>query len=94
VEIELRLDPPAPPFPKQRERTILAEALRELPGEFILLGKLGTGGSARTMAWQIRHGHPNLPEFAPAGSYEAEARTLLDGEHRVYVKYVGKQGSE
>ena len=46
------------------------------------------------MAWQIRHGHPNLPEFAPAGAFEAEARTLLGGEHRVYVKYVGKQGSE
>lgn len=85
---EIRFDGPAMPVPKQAGREEFAAELRKHPGEWALLGKVGTMGSGGTLAWQIRGARETMTAFAPAGAYEAEAKTLL-GEHRVYVRYVG-----
>lgn len=87
-QVEIRFDGPSHAVPKQAGRELFAAELRKHPGEWALLGRVGTMGSGGTLAWQIRGARETMTAFAPAGAYEAEAKTLL-GEHRVYVRYVG-----
>lgn len=87
---EIRFDGPAPAIPRKAERAEFAEKLKETPDQWALLGKVGTMGSGTSLAWMIRNAHKSMGEFSPAGSFEAEARTLLS-EHRIYVKYVGEK---
>jgi len=62
-----------------------AAALQDRAGEWALLGKYGTAGTARQAAYEVRHGLKPAFEF---GGFEAESRTLC-GEYRVYARYVG-----
>lgn len=83
------VEPAYEPFRRVESRRLFADALRARPGEWALLGKYSTAGTGRQSAYEIRNAlGPKDQPFAPAGSFEAEARTML-GEHRVYVRYVG-----
>lgn len=88
--ITVRFEEPAcEPFRRVETRELFADALRARPGEWALLGKYATAGTMRQAAYEIRNAlDPKDRPFAPAGSFEAIARSML-GEHRVYVRYVG-----
>lgn len=83
---ELRFDGPTEPVPSPSVCEEFAEKLKANMGEWALIGKCRTFGSAGQRAYMFRHGLQK--GFEPKGAFEAEARTLL-GEHRVYVRYVG-----
>ncbi|MGP4004660.1 hypothetical protein [Streptomyces sp. 8N706] len=89
----IRFETPAPPVPRLREaREAFAAALRQHPGEWALLGQHHTSSGARQDAYEIRRAlRPVNQGFAPAGEFQAEARTLI-GEYRVYVRRVPDQG--
>ncbi|MFJ5532380.1 hypothetical protein [Streptomyces sp. NPDC093261] len=93
--MRVRFESLAPMAPRAREkRAAFADALRKRPGDWALLGQHADGTQARYDAYQIRNAELGRNEaFAPAGSFEAEARTLM-GEARVYVRYVGGGGGE
>lgn len=88
--ITVRFEEPAyEPFRRVESRQVFADQLRARPGEWALLGRYVTGGVARQSAYEIRNAlDPKDQPFAPAGAFEAEARTMF-GEHRVYARYVG-----
>lgn len=65
----------------------LAQQLKDNPGEWAVVGTKETPALAGQNAYDIRKA--NLAAYRPAGSFEAVARTV-DGEHRVYARYVGE----
>lgn len=88
--ITVRFEEPAyEPFRRVESRRVFADQLRARPGGWALLGGYATSGTARQSAYEVRNAlDPKDQPFAPAGAFEAEARTMF-GEHRVYVRYVG-----
>lgn len=88
--ISVRFEKPAhEPFRTVQSRQVFADALRARPGEWALLGRYCTQGVASQEAYVVRRVvDPKDRPSAPAGSFEAESRTMF-GEHRVYVRYVG-----
>ena len=88
--ISVRFEEPAhEPFRRVESRELFADVLRARPGEWALLGKYATAGTMRQAAYEVRHAlDPKDQPFAPAGSFEAIARSMF-GEHRVYVRFVG-----
>lgn len=88
--ITIRFDEPAHEPPRRVEtRQAFADALRARPCEWALLGKYATASVMRQEAYAIRKVlDPKDEPFAPAGSFEASARSMC-GEYRVYVRYVG-----
>lgn len=85
-----------PPSPKNRQssaahHSTVAAQLKERPGEWARAGAYGSYGSSASMARHIRQGH--LAAYRPQGAFEAVARTV-DGEYRVYARYVGEGGNE
>lgn len=83
---ELRFEGPAEPIPSPQICEEFAEKLRANMGEWALIGKCPKPGTANQRAYAFRTGQQR--GFGPAGSFEAESRTML-GENRVYVRYVG-----
>jgi hypothetical protein len=75
------------PRPRARHRPA-ADALRARPGEWAHVTTHSTAQSSASLAYAIRAG--KYAAYTPAGHFEARARTV-DGEHRVYVRYVGFQ---
>ena len=63
--------------------------LREHRDEWAIVHTAQTRAGAYAMAHQIRTGV--LASYRPAGAYEARGRTV-DGEYRVYARYVGTDG--
>jgi hypothetical protein len=92
--ISVRFEEPAhEPFRTVQSRQAFADALRARPGEWALLGRYYTHGTANQEAYVVRRASgPKDQPFAPAGSFEAESRTMF-GEHRVYVRYAGGETS-
>lgn len=86
----IRFEEPTPRAPRgAKARQAFADALRDRPKEWALFGAYSNPGTTRTAAYDISHAtNPQDQPFAPAGSFEAESRTML-GEHRVYVRFVG-----
>lgn len=83
----LRFEKPAPPVPKGSDaRSAFAQALKQAPGRWALLGRRSVPTSARQNAYSVRHGQSGWAMFGPG--YEAECRTIF-GEHRIYVRYTG-----
>lgn len=78
----------APPLMARRfvDHATVAAALRAQPGEWAVVGAYGSAGSAAAMAHSIRRAR--IKAYAPARGFEAAKRTV-DGEHRVYARYVG-----
>lgn len=87
---ELKFEPPPA---KERKASwgrhyLIAHRLRARPKEWAVVGTYNGAESARATVRHIRKGR--LESYRPAGSFEAEARTV-DGEARVYARYVGEQ---
>ncbi len=74
---------------KKTKHEIIADKLKNHPGEWALIGTLGTVSSMNTTAHAIRYG--KLPAYAPTGSFEAVGRTV-NGKHRVWARYIGPDG--
>jgi hypothetical protein len=81
-------NPPPRRKPDPVDWAAVGEALYNRPGEWAHVGSYGAAGTAGTVAYQISAGtkHSSLLAF---GRFEAESRTV-DGEHRVYARYVGE----
>jgi hypothetical protein len=80
------------PPPKQRntKHARIAGELRAHPGVWGVVRKPGTLTRAASAAQAIRDAR--LTAYEPAGSFEAVARTVVEGsveEFRVYARYVG-----
>lgn len=89
-ESEIRFDPPAEPLPTDlQKRQQLAQALREVPGKWVLVGAASTPNRARSHAHELRRGGSGWDAFGP--DFEAETHHML-GENRVYARYVGTIG--
>lgn len=86
-------EPTGGPIPPLYARSAFATALKARPGHWALLGTHETAGSARQFALAIRKASSGAQAFAPAGAYEAEMHTMLGGEHRIYVRYVGSDAA-
>ena len=67
-------------------RTAIANELSRNAGRWALLGSWPSPGSARQMAYCIRHGLSGWQMFGPG--FEAQSTTLL-GETRIYARYAG-----
>lgn len=76
--------------PVNRSSTWLEEAsqLRACPGQWAVICIKPHSRAAVAMASHISNG--NLAAFRPAGTFEATSRTV-DGEARVYARYVGSE---
>jgi hypothetical protein len=85
-----RFEEPTPPAPHgAAARQAFADQLRTRPDTWALLGTYDNARTARTSAYHIRAAaNPQNQPFAPAGTFEAEARSLC-GESRVYVRFAG-----
>lgn len=64
----------------------LAAKLRAKPNEWARIMKYATAPISASMAGTVRNARTQA--WAPAGAYEAKARTV-DGVHWVYARYVG-----
>lgn len=76
------------------ERTLhslIAAQLRQRPGEWARIATRSTASNAASTAHSIRSA--KLRPYAPAGAYEAAARTE-DGVHSVHARYVGEAEPE
>jgi hypothetical protein len=67
---------------------LLASEMKARPMEWALVGKYGSSDSAASMARNIKLG--KLEAYTPAGAFQATSRTV-DGEPRVYVRFVGEK---
>lgn len=82
--------------PPPRENTDWDAIGRELmtrPGQFKIVATFSTANSAAVSAYQIRSGHEKKKALNALGKFHAEAHTV-DGEYRVYARYIGDAGSE
>lgn len=89
---ELKFEPP----PKRVRVTWgrhadVASKLRAKPGEWAPIGTYNSSQTAASIARQIKRAV--LSAYMPAGSFEAVSRTV-DGESRVYARYVGEKTDE
>ncbi|MFJ9644988.1 hypothetical protein [Streptomyces sp. NPDC101206] len=66
---------------------VIAAHLRHRPGEWAHIDNKATRASAASTAYLIRTG--GLRAYTPTGHYEATSRTV-DGEYRVYARYIGQ----
>jgi hypothetical protein len=90
ARVKLRIDPPAHELPGSRQdRQALADAMREAPLAWVLLGTFPKVGSLRTFAYEIRRAGHGWSMFGP--EFEVETHTML-GEHRLYARWVGAGG--
>lgn len=64
----------------------IAAELRTRKGIWAVIATYPKAATSGSTAWQVNTGRSTA--FTPAGSYEAAARTV-DGEHRLYARYVG-----
>lgn len=86
-----RLSWEEPPKITTRPRTKFSEAARKLKarkGEWAKVADYPKAGTAATIANIIKTGRSRF--FEPAGAFEAVSRTV-EGEHRVYARYVGEE---
>lgn len=72
--------------PRSRALVTTAAALRRAAGEWARIGLYRNAATSGSVANQIKRG--KLAAFRPAGAFEAVSRTV-DGQHRVYARYVG-----
>jgi hypothetical protein len=75
--------------PKKTKHEHIAQSLVKHATEWACIGTYSTVQSANSIAYQIRNG--KIQAYAPAGSYEATARS--DGK-KVWARYVGQDGGQ
>jgi hypothetical protein len=94
AEIKIRFENP-PPRGSGREWSPkgthegIASRLKKKPLKWAHIQTLSTVQSAANQADAVRGAR--LVAYGPAGSFEAVSRTV-DGEHRVYARFVGAVG--
>lgn len=66
----------------------IADAVRERPRRFRLVGSYAYRGSARDLAACIRRGGSAAWRRGSGGHYEAKFTTTEDGMHLVYVRWI------
>lgn len=91
--VEFSGPPPAVHTGSNSRHARIAAQLTNHPGRWAYI-HYGSSGSARSTALAIRTG--KLSAYAPAGTYEAVARTVIvsgQEDHRVYLRYVGSGSS-
>ncbi|MEU4949246.1 hypothetical protein [Streptomyces lavendulae] len=79
-----------PPAQRNTKHRRIANELRTHPQVWGVVRKPASLDSAASAARAIRDAR--LPAYAPAGSFEAVARTVTEGgttEYRVYARYIG-----
>lgn len=84
---ELRWEDPPARGGTKVQWDLIGTALRERPGVWAFVTTCKKPLSAAGVARNIRAG--KYVPFRPAKAFEAAARTV-DGEHRVYARYVGE----
>lgn len=67
----------------------VAQGLRQTPGEWSKVCTYAARYTARNAAHRIRQGV--LPDYLPAGSFEADVRWDEDGEPTVFARFVGQE---
>lgn len=80
----------------KRPRTdhkLTAQALRQRPGVWLVVGDYRNSISAENLARRIRTGYPISPPtsetpYQPAGAYEVRTEPVEDGT-RVHARYTG-----
>ncbi|MER6360074.1 hypothetical protein [Kitasatospora sp. NPDC001527] len=77
-----------PPPAAESKHSRIAAALRARPGEWAVVQRATTIARAASAAQAIRSA--KLAAYGPAGLFQAVSRTV-DGEHRVYARFVGDQ---
>lgn len=96
-EIRFEDPPPGREHVRQQSHAIIAAQLRERPGQWALVATKATSHKAAALAYAIRTAR-NLRHYAPAGAYEAVARSVRvtdpgsereRTEYRVFARYVG-----
>lgn len=81
---------PPPQQQKNTKHARIAADLRQHPRTWGVVRRPTTPTRAASAAQAIRDGR--LLAYLPVGSFEAVARTVVEGgvvEHRVYARYVG-----
>jgi hypothetical protein len=79
-----------PPRERSTKHARIARELKENPNVWGVVQRPASTTRAASAAQAIRTG--KLAAYAPAGTFEAVARTVDTGdgiEHRVYARYVG-----
>lgn len=87
--VEFSGPPPAAHTSNSRHARVVVQLVNN-PRKWAVIGRYGSAGSARSTALNIRTGR--LAAYAPAGSFDAAARTVITNgiaEHRVYARYIG-----
>ncbi|MET8627953.1 hypothetical protein ABZW30_30140 [Kitasatospora sp. NPDC004669] len=75
-----------PPPVAETKHGRISRVLRDRPAEWAVVQRAGSIARAASAAQAIRSA--KLLAYGPAGAFEAVARTV-EGEHRVYARYVG-----
>ncbi|WP_406321007.1 hypothetical protein [Streptomyces sp. NBC_00519] len=81
-----------PPKQKNTKHARIAAQLKAHPRSWGVVRRPATINRAAAAAQAIKSGR--LAAYAPAGSFDAVARTITEGtrtEHRVYARYIGDE---
>lgn len=70
------------PRPRRRVYEEVLGQLRERPGEWALLGRFKNPASARSTAYNLRHGKV-------VGEYDPSAFEFTARDHELYARYIG-----
>jgi hypothetical protein len=73
---------------RRNKHEAIAAELRARPGAWAHILTVAAQGTATSMAYMVRVAR--FKAYGPAGTFEARSRTI-DGEFRVYARYVGKE---
>ncbi|SMF85996.1 hypothetical protein [Streptomyces sp. Amel2xC10] len=69
-----------------------ASQARQMPGQWVLAGRYGSGASATSAALQVRTAE-KLPAYRPPGSFEGRARLTEDGAD-LWVRYLDQSARD
>lgn len=83
--------PPAAKGAQVHDWAAIGAQLAAAPGRWALVAVCANGTVANSTAYNIRRG--KYEPLMALGRFEAKSRTV-DGEHRVYARYVGGDGSQ
>jgi hypothetical protein len=89
TKLEFEELPPPGRAGGQADHASMARELRTRPGEWAMVRTYKSAGTVTSMAYLIRRGEQ--PSYQPPGAFEAALRTV-QGEHRLYARYVGEPG--
>lgn len=86
---ELTFEEPPPPARAPRGFDEVAAQLKERKGEWAIVAVFDKRTNAGSLVRRITHGMSKC--WREAGDFEATARTIARGEHRVYARYMGDE---